>query len=267
METFNRDYVDYWKKRVKNNVDGTKVADEDIADFYIGQMEIKTHDKVVDLGCNYGRLFDVIAKYCKNITGLDISYDAINSASVKPYSCLVKARAEETHLASSFYDKVIIWAVYDVVEQEAGLVEENRILKKGGNLLITGKNDNYRNEDKKAFIAERNAKLKGFPNHFTDVFKLINNSECFGFKVKAAYAFENRGDFGINKFIEIKKHDNFQFYEFLIILEKSEEAVKDSINFNICNEFSSIALKNSARAGFKNVIDYFEWHKEKFGDE
>ena len=73
------------------------------------------------------------------------------------------------------------------MEQEKALREQNRILKNGGALLITGKNKDYEADDEKAFTAETNAASKGFPNHFTDVYGLMRDIGALGYEVLEGY--------------------------------------------------------------------------------
>ena len=117
---FDNDYVAYWQKKV------VEIADGETISFFIDQLGIKEKDVVLDLGCGHGRLFPIIAKYTKNIIGLDVTYEAINTAVKSPYPCLVRSSAEETNLPAGFFDKVIAWAVYDTVEQEKALIEQNK---------------------------------------------------------------------------------------------------------------------------------------------
>lgn len=260
MNHFNDEYVKYWKERVGSNADGSKVADQDIADFYIRSMEISPLDKVLDLGCGHGRFFSVLSNYSKNIFGIDVTFEAINAAAQFPYIALTKGTAEVTNFAKKSFHKVISWGVFDVVEQEEGFLEVNRILKKDGLFLVTGKNNDYSEDDNLAFIAERNAKLKNFPNHFTDVSLLIRNIEEYGFDVIHAFAFKKRGDFGENRFIEIDSNNNLKFYEFILILRKVKDVTESE--FQICFEYSKTAVKKSIENKFESPLDYFKWHKQ-----
>ncbi len=261
---FNKDYVSYWQNRVHSSEDGSKVADEEIISFFVNQLEIKKRDVILDLGCGYGRLFNLLNKYTKKIIGLDVTYETLNAATKYPYLCLVKSSAEETNFPSCYFDKVIAWAVYDVVEQEKALIEQNRILKNGGLLLITGKNYRYDPHDEKAFIAERNAKLKGFPNHFTNTDKLKNNIENFGFDLIKGYISPKRCDLSENTFFELHKYKKSYFYSFLLILKK-KCAPKDPPKW-ICHEYSETALQLAKENNFKEVKKYFEWHKDRYGN-
>ena len=262
---FDEKYVSYWKNRVGRPLDGSKVADDKIVSFFLNKLGIKKRDVVLDLGCGHGRLFPILRKYTENIIGLDITYKAINTAVKCPYLCVVRSSAEETNLPAGFFDKVIAWAVYDTVEQEKALIEQNRILKNGGYLLITGKNNKYSSTDKKAFIAERNAKLKKFPNHFTNVHRLLKKSENFGFKVFKSYAFPKRGDFGEMTFVDLLKQKVPSFYEFLLILKKIGTPV--SSPQEICYEYSETAIQLAKKNNFKDIKRFFKWHKERYGDE
>lgn len=262
---FDKKYVEYWKKRVTDTSDGTKVPDQKILDFFIEKLGIKKEDRVLDLGCGFGRLYSILSKYSLDIVGVDVNKETLKESKKFKYKKLVRGTAEETNLGNELFDKIVAWEVYDVVEQDQGLKEENRILKKGGKFLLTGKNKNYSREDKPAFIAERNAKLKSFPNHFTDVRGVIQNSIDFGFKTIVAYGFEKRGDFGNLKFFDIlESKEEREFYQFLIILEKIDEP-KDS-NFIVCSEYSNTAKSLAKENNFKNIKKFFKWHKEKYGD-
>ena len=68
-----------------------------------------------------------------------------------------------------FFDKIVCYGVFDACFQENAICEMLRILKAGGELLITGKNRYYNEDDGQAIIAEEAARKKGHPNYFTDV--------------------------------------------------------------------------------------------------
>ena len=62
-----------------------ELADEKIISFCINQLGIKEKDVVLDLGCGHGRFYPTISKYSKNMIGVDINYEAINTAIKFPY--------------------------------------------------------------------------------------------------------------------------------------------------------------------------------------
>jgi len=47
-------------------------------------LTISGTDKVLDLGCGYGRFYPIISNYSKNIYGIDVTYESINEASRYP---------------------------------------------------------------------------------------------------------------------------------------------------------------------------------------
>lgn len=256
---FNKEYIEYWGKRATNSGDGYKVPSEDAQNIFIDELNISPQDLILDLGCGYGRLYPTLSKLTQNIVGVDVDEVIIKKASVHPYSDLLKGSAEKTFFPPCYFEKIISWATYDAVEQDKALIEENRILKKNGLLLITGKNKDYHNNDHEAFIAERNAKLKNFPNHFTDVYKLIENAGLFGYRVIKSYGFPRRGDFGNLKYFNLLE-ENKKFYEFLMILQKIDEPKVN--DYNICYEYSDTAIALSKDNNFENPKLFFQWHKE-----
>ena len=101
---------------------------------------------------------------------------------------------------------------------------------------MTGKNDNYHDDDDQALVAEINARKKGHPNYFTDLKSLLNNLSKFGFRLNSAFYFERRGDFSKNKFTTAQP--TF-FYEYVIFIEKLTNARPEDIrNVVISDKFS-----------------------------
>jgi SAM-dependent methyltransferase len=245
MFKFDKNYNNYWKKRVKKSTDGTKVPGSSVLKKLIENCEIKKTDKVLDVGCGYGRLFPILNELSSNIYGIDIDLSVINDASYFNYMSLHTATAENTKFPDSFFEKVIVFGVFDVVKQETALIEFNRILKYGGKCLITGKNIEYCIDDNKAFIAEKNAAAKNFPNHFTNIKKLALNIEKYGFSMENIFTAKRRGDFGNNKLMEITKNPNndFIFYEYCIILKKIKSIINEKHVLKICNRVSKTFKK------------------------
>ncbi|MBI5456398.1 class I SAM-dependent methyltransferase [Candidatus Kaiserbacteria bacterium] len=259
---FDGAYVSYWKERVGNAADGSKVSDESVVSFFLQKLPLAKNSSVLDLGCGHGRLFPLLHEKSDHIEGADVTDEAVAECAKLPYKNVVKGSAENTTLPSNYFDAVVAWATYDVVEQEAALVEENRILKKGGYLLITGKNKGYEPTDDLAFIAERNAKLKDFPNHFTDVYGLIKESSLYGFSVRAGVGFPRRGDFGNLQFFDLQAEER-PCYEFLLILEK--EGAPAHERPLICYEYSDVAKEQAKEHQFDDVRQFFQWHAQNHG--
>lgn len=261
---FNSAYVAYFKNRLREKKKDCAVATNETYSRYLKGMRIHRTDKVLDLGCGFGRVFPALAGYSGLVYGVDVDMAMLEEATKHPYVSLHKASAEETNYPPAYFKHVVCIAVFDVVEQPEAIKEANRILKRGGKLLITGKNRSYREDDNAAFVAERNAKIKKFPNHFTDTYKLIRTIKRFGFKVSQAYAFEKRGDFARGKHLNILAERPPKFYEFLLILEKTGKPAANP--GRIAGEFSDVALKQARKSSFKDVLRFFKWHKRKFGE-
>jgi SAM-dependent methyltransferase len=256
---FNKEYNTYWKNRVLEANDGTAVPASDTIEFLIANLSISEIDKVLDLGCGYGRLYAELSKFSQNIFGIDIDISMINDSSKLPYRSLHSSTAENTTFPENYFDKIIALGVFDVVDQEIAVAELNRILKIGGLAMFTGKNNNYYDDDNAAFVAERNAKLKNFPNHFTDTENLINNLELFGFALDKIVIYERRGDMGNNIKILSKIIYDGPFYEYAIFIKKIK-SMEESINeIKFAYEFSETAKKKAEVNKQKNVLDFFKY--------
>ena len=255
---FNKEYNTYWKNRVLEANDGTAVPASDTIEFLIANLSISEIDKVLDLGCGYGRLFPELYKFTKNIFGIDIDISMINDAAKLPYRSLHSSTAENTTLPENYFDKIIALGVFDVVDQEIAVSELNRILKIGGLAMFTGKNNNYYDDDNAAFIAERNAKLKDFPNHFTDTKNLIKNLELFGFALDKIVIYERRGDMGKNIKILSKIIYDEPFYEFAIFIKKIKNIAESIKEIKFAYEFSETAIRKAEVNTQKNVLDFFK---------
>ena len=256
---FDTSYNQYWKDRVKHASDGTKVPGLEVIEELVAELKISSKDKVLDLGCGQGRIFPVIKHYTNIIFGIDIDLSMINDATLYDYTSLHVATAEDSRYPDNYFDKIIMLGTFDVVEQEKSLAEINRILKIGGTCLITGKNDTYCKDDEKAFIAERNAKLKNFPNRFTDVKKIIENLSVLGYSCEKLNVFIRRGDFGDNKKVEVVEDWVPEFYEYCIILKKICNASQTDIRF--ASEFSKTVKDMAKEQKEDNILAFFNANK------
>lgn len=261
MERFKFDasYSKYWKDRVKYASDGTKVPGLEILEELVAELKISSKDRVLDLGCGQGRIFPVIKHYTNNIFGIDIDLSMINDAMSYDYTSLHVAKAEDSRYPNDYFDKIIILGTFDIVEQEKSLAEINRILKMGGTCLITGKNSTYCKDDEIAFIAEKKARLKGFPNHFTNVRKLIRYLPVLGYSCESLNVFVRRGDFGNNKKIRytlgeaVSRHADF--YEFSLLLRKVSNTSRADIRF--ASEFSQTTIDRVKSDDVEKILDFF----------
>ena len=179
---------------------------------------------------------------------------------MKPYINVLQGTAEATAFDSSFFDTVVCWAVFDVVDHAKGLEEITRILRPGGKLLFTGKNDNYYPNDLLAFKAEKNAFLKNFPNRFTDLPNLLRRLNTIGLQIDTLVLFPRRGDIGLLNWSSCP-HDlsNYIACEYLIICHKvTPKGVYDIPNGNLDNKFSKTAYKMAIEKGYSSTYEFFE---------
>ena len=257
--TFNSDYTEYWQKAVDKSVDGTIIAGQKEVKNYFEMLKIQKVHRVLDAGCSYGRMFSLLENYGLYVDGFDPDPYALEKARKHPYSKLLQGSCESTGLPNNSYDFVFSWAVFDVVNQTKSLQEMNRILKIGGQLLFTGKNDNYKDDDELAFIAERNAFLKSFPNQFTNLPKLLGQLGTLGFKFINILIFENRGDVGKMNYRQIQESEatGLQAYEYLLLLEKCTDIEVLENLHPVASRISLTASRRSSRAGFIEVEAYF----------
>jgi SAM-dependent methyltransferase len=258
---FNEEYTNYWSLAVQESIDGTKIAGPSEIRNYIKGVSIKKSDYVLDLGCSYGRNYDLLASYSSHIFGVDPERSALQKAQQFGYRELLEGSAEQTNMPNNFFDFVFSWAVFDVVNQSASLKEANRILKVGGSLLFTGKNDNYHPDDKLAFIAEKNAFLKGFPNRFTNLSEMVENLPKFGFNLIHLYMFPRRGDMGLGIFEEQTGNDPpvFAGYEYLFLCSKTKEVIslQQLATSKLDSESSRTANFLAQLSGFSDCQEYF----------
>lgn len=218
---FNKDYTEYWEKATIKSIDGLPIAGLGEVHTFLPYLNIKRGEKLLDMGCSYGRLFNALASYTDQVYGVEPDPYAVDKAKRNPYREVLIGKAEKTGFDSNIFDHIFCFYVFDTVDHVIGFREANRILKKGGRFLVTGKNNNYHPDDEFAFRAEKNAFLKSYPNHFTDLKALVSNLPILGFKAEKIFLFPRRGDFGQLKFIEVyPEADEFIGIEYMIICQK-----------------------------------------------
>jgi SAM-dependent methyltransferase len=244
---FNKEYTKYWRSSTLSSIDGLKIPGELEAAHILSFVNINQDDKILDLGCSYGRMFKVLNSFSKNIYGIEPDLYAIDEALINNYITIKRGKAEQIDFNSGFFDFVFSWQVFDVVDQLNSLVEINRVLKVGGSILFTGKNYNYLEEDNFAFTAEKNAFLKKFPNKFTDLDVLIKNIDKLGFKILKLLIFSKRGDFGSLLYsIEDLNKKKIKGYEYVLVCEKiSNIIIKPDI---LIDRTTSITAERIAKA-------------------
>jgi SAM-dependent methyltransferase len=260
---FNDGYTQYWRDVVNNPIDGLKIADKVQVINMLRGLSIQRHHKVLDLGCSYGRLFDALNFFSDDVYGVDPEASAVQEAMSTGYTLAKVGACEAIPFTNDFFDQIVCWAVFEVVDQQRCLVEANRTLRTGGRVLISGKNARYLMADDAAFTAEKNAYLKGFRQSFTDLQIMVSQLPLFGFKLVSAYTFSKRGDLALDS---TKMDDNIntlkdEFYEFVVVLEKMEPI----ISFNsrqiepFSFEFSKTCEEKVRNSEFDNVPEYLRF--------
>ena len=258
---FNETYTKYWASAVNKSVDGTIIAGVNEAKFFLQYLNVKKEDRILDLGCSFGRMYHALSTYSDWVSGVEPDMYAVEKARLLAYREVRQGYAEQTGFGESCFDIVFCWAVFDVVDQKKGLLEINRVLRMGGKLLLTGKNNNYYEDDVLAHRAEKNAFLKGFPNKFTDLSMLLENFEQLGFKLDKLLIFPRRGDCGLLNFIDQGNgfHDAYIGCEYLIICHKIGESKPVGLSgLSLEQPFSKTANRIAEKAGFSSPKEFFE---------
>jgi ubiquinone/menaquinone biosynthesis C-methylase UbiE len=188
---------------------------------YLKLLDIKGDDRLLEVGCGLGRILkEIHDRYRVSPYGIDMSEKVIDAARqrVAPIaSDLRVCQAERIDHENAFFDKVLCWGTFDLTQQECCLVELSRVTKIGGLIMITGKHDNYHEDDQEAYFAEVDSRMKGIPNHFTDFRAMVALANELGLVVIERYFFERRGDF-MNDIFQHELPE--KFYEYLVIFRK-----------------------------------------------
>lgn len=230
-------YFEYWTKRVEESATGPQAARSQIVkgdcvvpgdDIYASLLKEAgfRNGMILDVGCGWGRLFPLFAKLGLSICGVDISAKMIAEARKRPLSAVAELKegeCENLPFPSSYFDYACCFGVFDCTQQEKSLSEILRVLRIGGELLVTGKNANYCDSDDMAKAAEIGAYRKGEPNYFTNVPVLLKQLLGQNHIIKRGMYFLRRGDFSKSLFTEVMPD---RFYEYCLIIRKGSESVK-----------------------------------------
>jgi len=230
-EYWNKTYADYWRERVKESEkkgEKSSVVSNDVKteSDNIYKDIFKNNNflpgSILDVGCAWGRMFDLFYDYNLDVYGVDISEIMIrecrknweNDSNINNFKI---SEAEKLPFLDEYFNNVVCLATFDATYQDKALEEFFRVLKSGGNLYITGKNNQYHIDDNLAIDAEIGASKKGHPNYFTDTKNMVDQVLSFKNILIKSYFFEKRGDFA--KF-NYKNSMPQYFYEYFLIFKK-----------------------------------------------
>jgi SAM-dependent methyltransferase len=253
---FDRTYLDYWQGRVEHASDGTRVPGLDVAASLVERLHIQRGERVLDVGCGFGRLLPVLSPLSESLVGLEVSYDAVDAAARAGYQCVVRGSAEDSNLPSNYFAHAVLFGVFDCCDQGKALLETRRLLTTGGRALITGKNADYPDDDRLALLAERNAWRKRFPNSYTHASRMTELLPAYGFEVQELVRFARRGHFGELKALPPDAPAGTSFYEFAVVVGASGEPRQTVEEISV--RTSSTAARVARSRGFATVEAFFE---------
>jgi len=106
-------------------------------------MKINSKDKILDLGCGTGFLFQHLSEKAGLVVGLDISKKALQEAKKRTKKAsnvfLVCADADNAPLCNSFFDKTFtITVLQNMPDPTRTVIEMKRVSKSGAMFVITG---------------------------------------------------------------------------------------------------------------------------------
>lgn len=249
LHYWNENYVQYWKARVAEAntahswssamVAGDGATTNDARYLQaIELLRINRKHSVLELGCGFGRSLPILSWLANEVAAVDISEQMIDAAKRDFAATNISfhvSPSEDLPFDDDKFDRIVCFAAFDAMFQTEALLEMHRICKMGGRILLTGKNDNYHPDDRKAHEAELGARNKGHPNYFTDVKRLLSDLMHFGLSAVSEQYYERRGDFsdGLER-KEMPTH----FYEYLLILEKCSGGVAPAEAVSYYNDVS-----------------------------
>jgi SAM-dependent methyltransferase len=220
---FDRSYLDYYQQRLERAADGTRVPGLEVTAALIERLGILPGQRVLDIGCSFGRLLPLLLPLTDAVFGLEMSYDVVDVAARQDYRCVVRGSAEDSNLPSGYFSHLVLFGVFDCCDQVAVLREIQRLLAPAGCALLTGKNADYHHDDRLALVAERNAWRKRFPNSFTYAGRLAELLPAFGLELIELLRFPRRGDFGEMRMLPATAPADAAYYEYAALVRASRE--------------------------------------------
>jgi SAM-dependent methyltransferase len=253
--SFDQTYLDYYQERLDKASDGTRIPDLEAIAALVKRMNIRRGERVLDVGCSFGRLLPILSPLTDAVFGLELSYDVVDVAARNGYQCVVRGGAEDSNLPSAFFSHVILFGVFDCCDQPKALRETRRLLSPNGKALLTGKNANYHDNDTLALVAERNAWQKSFPNSFTLASQLALLLPGYGLDLVELLRFARRGDFGEMRPLPASAADETPFYEFAAIVKATDGLTRAEAELSV--RISHTARRVARMRSFASVEEFF----------
>jgi len=225
---WNEKYVNYWRERVAEAGSGNseiingdaRTSSDEVWTNLINGTKFQ-NGNILDVGCGWGRFFQMYIEKDLTVYGVDISTEMIIASSKKWYNHdkvknIQEATAEGLPFEKEMFNNLICIGTFDATFQEKAINEFLRVTKPRGLIYFSGKNTKYHSNDKAALAAEVGARRKGHPNYFTRTNDLLSDLEKHGHKVVKSYYFERRGDLAAMNF---KNSMPEYFYEYFIVIK------------------------------------------------
>ena len=253
---WNKNYLNYWKSKVEEANETAsqavtpgdcKTSSDALAYQLFSKVEYHPEEKMLDFGCGFGRFCDFFLSRRQDYYGIDISSAMIqeakkNHAAIEDHFFV--AEGEHLPFQDESFATVICYGVFDACYQEDALSEMIRVVRPGGVIVLSGKNNRYFEDDELAIVAEKNARLKGHPNYFTDGKKMKSQLEAAGVEVLEEGYFLRRKDMEVGACVGNMPD---RFYAWQFILRKSENAVRH--NFEKFSDCYSATWKELEQSG------------------
>ena len=166
-------YEKIWKRKKDKVVDYTKKGTR----VYEASCLIQDCDKILDVGCGDGVLYNIIKDRCKSYYGVDISKTALSQIKDKKVNVrIVNINEQKLPFQDNFFDYVVCLDVIEHVFDPVKLIEELfRVTKREGLVIISTPNIRYYKHILK-LIFGRFPKTSGDPEHYVH---LRNNRSDF----------------------------------------------------------------------------------------
>ncbi len=100
----------------------------------LNELKPQKRDRILEVGCNSGRLARKLSGYCKEVVGIDLNRDAIEKSGLKNLLCM---NAESLAFRGDSFDKVVsLHTVEHIPNLKKALCEMGRVTKNNGRVVL-----------------------------------------------------------------------------------------------------------------------------------